>query len=819
MITSQSAYSILNIDRNEILSKDGSISLIYLLTNPEPYSLDEDKLNMRHDSFIKSFRNLTNDSYIHQQNIVIEDVYDSSLHFNKLSFLSESDYEHFNGIDAIREYTLITFTISKLKSLEEKYVANPNTYKKNLSKKDEEQLSKFNESVKNCLSIITRLYNTKIESLEEEEVKYLFKEYVNGFNEDDGLRDIHFDSNMYIGDNVYTAFSISDASYLPTMISNTVNDTSINIEGLSLSRGLMDDFGVNFPKNHIFNQVIHMKGHNVLKEEINKNILLYQKNKTLGAGIEYTFKRLKGILEEVMEKEYTLCRSHFSVITWDKDKEKLKKKEDKIKGIFSNKDIKYYIPSFEGLYHLFVGTIIGRVSNLHNDYFYLNTLENATSMLLNYSFYQQDDDGIVYQDRILQTPVKRDLWDAKKNRIKARNQIWYSPTGGGKSANAQHMIQQFFEQGLTIVVAEFGNSFEHLTMLYPNESVHIKVDQDIPLGVNPFDLNNEPLTGDKIYSLSHVILKFWRLNVDESAKEGVSVVVRKFIQDYYSNVFENHSFPSFYQYVKDNFYEIVERTEVPRQYFDYENFILVCSEFMAGGIYENICKGGKENENLLIGKRLVVFEMSGIEGNSFLTSVILSILKDTFNEKILSNRAVRGLLVFDEFAKTQELTNDYNKDDVLSTVAHACQTIRKENGGVILIYQSPSQLPQNRYAENIIDNTQIIGVLEANEKVYNNIVKRHELTNQGHINLMKSLKNNFGGKRPYSEVFLRYNGDYAVVLKLELNKRKLMAYQTEGTQWEELHQDFKHTQDFESSIINVLNKKDEENHFNINRLK
>ena len=609
MINSKDAYSILNIEGNSILCKDGSISFVYLLINPEPYSLDKNKLDLRHSAFIKGFRNLKNDTYIHQQNITIEDIYSSLSHYKTNSFLTKSEFKHFDKRETINNYTLLSFTLSNLNSLEESYIANPFKYKESLTQKDQEELSVFSEAVFSCLAIIENLYNTRFEKLSSDEISYLFKEYVNGFYDDSGLRDLNFIDKLHIGEKKFSAFSISDSSYLPEFISNSVTDNSIVRENanIKLERGFIDDFGVNMPFNHIYNQVIHVSGHENLKKELETRLELYERNKTFKTSIETEHKRLKEITQSILDEGYTLCKAHFNIITWDEDLAKLKEKEDTIKGIFANKEIKYYVPSFDGLYHLFVGTIMGRVSSLHPTYFFLTTIETALCFFTNYSFYQSDQTGTVFQDRILQTPIYRDLWDKKGKRMKARNQIWFSPTGGGKSATAQHIIQGAIEENINVIVAEFGNSFQHLTLLYPEISAHIKYDNNTPLGINPFDLGGVELSSDKIISLGHVVLKFWRQHLDVKEETGVSSAVRKMIVDYYENVPLGHSFPNFYTYVKENFSEIIIRKEIPEEYFDIKLFLHVCSDFLEGGIYENVCKGSDENENILKNKSFVVF--------------------------------------------------------------------------------------------------------------------------------------------------------------------------------------------------------------------
>ena len=149
-----------------------------------------------------------------------------------------------------------------------------------------------------------------------------------------------------------------------------------------------------------------------------------------------------------------------------------------------------------------------------------------------------------------------------------------------------------------------------MTLLYPEISAHIKYDNNTPLGINPFDLGGVELSSDKIISLGHVVLKFWRQHLDVKEETGVSSAVRKMIVDYYENVPLGHSFPNFYTYVKENFSEIIIRKEIPEEYFDIKLFLHVCSDFLEGGIYENVCKGSDENENILKNKSFVVFELT-----------------------------------------------------------------------------------------------------------------------------------------------------------------------------------------------------------------
>lgn len=60
-------------------------------------------------------------------------------------------------------------------------------------------------------------------------------------------------------------------------------------------------------------------------------------------------------------------------------------------------------------------------------------------------------------------------------------------------------------------------------------------------------------------------------------------------------------------------------------------------------------------------------------------------------------------------------------------------------------------------------------------------------------NLMRSIKNDFASKRKYSEVFVSFGDKDFKVLRLELSPEKFLAFQTDGSIWQELQDRAKST--------------------------
>lgn len=103
------------------------------------------------------------------------------------------------------------------------------------------------------------------------------------------------------------------------------------------------------------------------------------------------------------------------------------------------------------------------------------------------------------------------------------------------------------------------------------------------------------------------------------------------------------------------------------------------------------------------------------------------------------------------------------------------------------IVQTPAQLPNNEFTDGIIANTQLLFVLPTTEVIYDEIIAKFKIKNEAHINQMKSIRNDFVSKRPYSECWIRFGERYALAVRLETSKEKYYAFQTEGEDYVGIH--------------------------------
>ena len=291
------------------------------------------------------------------------------------------------------------------------------------------------------------------------------------------------------------------------------------------------------PYNHIVNQVVFFEGNGRLRERIARNIDIYGSNSGMSRSIKVQYQKLDELQQEILEENETLVRSFFSVCVFDESEAELEKADKKIRETLNLARLGYYIPGYENLAAVHFACVPGQIHLMPRKYLFLTTLPMALCFFLQCGSFRNDSEGIYVHDRMYQVPLRKDIWDAGKKRVNARNGMVIAGTGGGKSAFTLNLTQQLIEQDYTVVVVEFGKSFSQLCRLYPDISLHVDYDGRTALGINPFDLQGEELDNGSIEMLSGVVQKYWRhmFTKDESEKE---VALTRFIQDYYENVRE-----------------------------------------------------------------------------------------------------------------------------------------------------------------------------------------------------------------------------------------------------------------------------------------
>jgi type IV secretory pathway VirB4 component len=254
---------------------------------------------------------------------------------------------------------------------------------------------------------------------------------------------------------------------------------------------------------------------------------------------------------------------------------------------------------------------------------------------------------------------------------------------------------------------------------------------------------------------------------------------------------ETHSLASLYQFVDDKKDTLLKELNIQERHFNLYDFLHILSEYVDDGLYSFLFNVSEDQTYKIEDKRLIVFELDEVKDNKEILSVMLKLIKSAIQRTIWRNKAEKGIILFDEFAKQLKFEN------VLESVEFYYQAIRKQNGAIGIILQSINQLPNNSTSASILENTQVVYSLQ-NEKGYEELQKRLSLSSHD-LNQLKSIRNNLTGKRKYTEMFIKI-GKESNIFRLEVPKEVFAAYLTDGAESEAIMAIYEETKNMETAI-------------------
>ena len=117
-------------------------------------------------------------------------------------------------------------------------------YSEKLAKADRDRLAEFLESVESAVSIIRNIRGTQIRPLNVAEVKQHLFRYVNGFHDDEGLRDIQCSDMIRIGQKKGYSLPFVMKRYLPDRMKVYVTDSTLQEANSQLYMSMLERIGV-----------------------------------------------------------------------------------------------------------------------------------------------------------------------------------------------------------------------------------------------------------------------------------------------------------------------------------------------------------------------------------------------------------------------------------------------------------------------------------------------------------------------------------------------------------------------------------------------
>jgi conjugal transfer ATP-binding protein TraC len=790
-------HPILSIEEHIVFANNGNLVLCYKGNMPEIYSLSEKDFEDIHDSWFQAFKSLPTSTVIHKQDIYMKADYTSEVLPNH-TFLEKATHCYFKGRNYLQHSCYLFFIQPYNKALNASKFTNPfRNVEKGIHKKMDHSVQEFITSVNDAISFINNSRKLSFKPLKENEILNLTNAYFNGFNEGFDT-DIQLKkSNIEIGENHFDVLAVNSELCFGDVVQSSKTNDKFTSDDFVFHQGFIDGLGLNLNENHIINQIIYLDDKHKWRKLLEKKIEELNKSSNFGTQNKVILKKIEAIVAKINEDDSaTIVRGHLNIILWTREAQELSNIASKIKTEFKELDIVPYYPKGEERKNYFLNSYCCFSSNFSNEDLYVTDLKHALCLYINNSNYKSDATGIIFNERQHNIPVLKDVWDERKKRIKARNFVIFAPTGEGKSFLANNILRQYFESGVRLVIIDLGGSYSKFAKLYPDDHIILRYEQGKNLGINPFYISSvDDLTPERLEDLSIFLMEL--LASGKEATKAEEVAIKKVLRYYYQNgVDDSHSLASLYQFVDDKKDTLIQELKIQEEYFSIYNFLHILSEYVDDGLYSFLFNVSEDQTYKIEDERLIVFELDEVKDNKEILSVMLKLIKSAIQQTIWQNKAEKGIILFDEFAKQLKFKN------VLESVEFYYQAIRKQNGAIGIILQSINQLPNNSTSASILENTQVIYSLQ-NEKGYDELQKRLNLSSHD-LNQLKSIRNNLTGIRKYTELFIKI-GKESNIFRLEVPKEVYAAYLTDGAENEVIMRLYEEFQDMEKAIELFIN--------------
>ncbi|MCK5469379.1 MAG: TraG family conjugative transposon ATPase, partial [Cyclobacteriaceae bacterium] len=264
----------------------------------------------------------------------------------------------------------------------------------------------------------------------------------------------------------------------------------------------------------------------------------------------------------------------------------------------------------------------------------------------------------------------------QQGRINNRNKFVLGPSGSGKSFFMNHLVRQYYEYDMDIVLVDTGHSYEGLCHYYNGQ--YITYSEDRPITMNPFRITKEEFNEEKREFLKALIGLLWK-GADGTLSQIEDTMLSKVIHQYYEAFWQkkisNLGFNSFYELSTMQIAEIAKAENIP---FDLETYRFVLKKFYKGGHYEHILN--KDMEASLFDAPFIVFEIDAIKEHKILFPITTLIIMDVFLQK-MRLKTNRKCLIIEEAWKA------IASPMMAGYILYLYKTIRKYRGEAIVVTQ------------------------------------------------------------------------------------------------------------------------------------
>ena len=796
--TLERKFPLLSVENGCIVSKDADLTVAFEVELPELYTVTADEYEAMHSSWIKAVKVLPEHSVVCKQDWFVKETYRPKTDDGEQSFLTRSYELHFNERPYLNHKCYLFLTKTTRERSRRKSDFNTLCRGFLLPKEitDKDAAARFLEAVEQFERIMNDSGHIRLRRLETDEITGtkerpgLVEKYFSLSLEDETavLQDICLKpGRMRIGDKRLCLHTLSDTEDLPGRLSTDMRYERMSTDRSDCRLSFAAPIGILLTCNHIVNQFLFIddSAENLKKfEQTARNMhSLSRYSRSNQINREW----IEEYLNEAHSKGLTSIRAHCNVFAWSDDREKLKRIKNDVGSQIALMEAKPRHNTVD-VPTLFWAAIPGNAGDFPSEESFYTFIEQALCLFIGETSYKDSLSpfGIRMVDRLTGKPVHLDISDLpmKNGTITNRNKFILGPSGSGKSFFTNHMVRQYYEQGAHVLLVDTGNSYQGLCSLihartHGEDGIYFTYEESDPIAFNPFYVEDGTFDIEKKESIKTLILTLWKRDDEPPTRAeevALSNAVNLFLEKIRTDSTVVPSFNTFYEFIRDEYQEILKTKRTREKDFDVWGFLNVLEPYYKGGEYDYLLNSEKQLD--LLSKRFIVFELDNIKDNKVLFPIVTIIIMETFINKMRKLKGIRKMILLEEAWKA------ISKEGMAEYLKYLFKTVRKFFGEAVVVTQEVEDIISSPIVKGTIINNSDCKILLDQRKYVNKFDEIQSLLGLTDKERAQILSINMANSpsRKYKEVWIGLGGTQSAVYATEVSPEEYYTYTTEETE-------------------------------------
>ncbi|MFC2308883.1 MAG: TraG family conjugative transposon ATPase [Bacteroidota bacterium] len=794
--TIESKFPLLAVEHDCIISKDADITVAFQVELPELFTVTRQEYEAIHSSWAKAVKILPEYSVVHKQDWFVREKYQPVTDKDDMSFLSRSFEKHFNERPFLNHscFLFLTKTVKERMRMQSNFssLCRGNIIPKEVNK---ETSIKFLEAVGQFERIMNDSGFIKLTRITSDEITGTYKqagliEKYFSLSLDDTvcLQDMELGTDgLRIGSKQVCLHTLSDTEDLPGRIGTDMRYERLSTDRSDCKLSFASPVGLLLSCDHIYNQYLFIENSEENLRQFEKKARNMQSLSRYSRGNQINKEWIDQYLNEAHSFGLTSIRAHFNVMAWSEDTDELKRIRNDVGSQLALMECKPRHNTVD-VATLYWAGIPGNSGDFPAEESFYTFIEPALCFFTEETNYRSSLSpfGIKMVDRISGRPLHVDISDLpmKKGVITNRNKFILGPSGSGKSFFTNHMCRQYYEQGTHIVLVDTGNSYQGLCNLINRKTggkdgIYFTYTEEHPIAFNPFYTDDHIFDIEKRESIKTLILTLWKRDNEPPTRAeevALSNAVSMYIDRLKSDNSLTPSFNTFYEFVRDEYREVLETKKVREKDFDIANFLNVLEPYYKGGEYDFLLNSDKQVD--LLGKRFIVFEIDAIKDHKILFPVVTIIIMEVFINKMRRLQGIRKMILIEEAWKA------IAKEGMAEYIKYLFKTVRKFFGEAIVVTQEVDDIIASPIVKESIINNSDCKILLDQRKYMNKFDSIQALLGLTEKEKSQILSINMSNvpSRKYKEVWFGLGGVQSAVYATEVSLEEYYTYTTEESE-------------------------------------